>query len=62
MARKRKSLTAAASKEIKANFSLDAFKEKKGLKSNIKFKDQESLWVILFFLEDIQIQVKQQDF
>ena len=45
MARKRKSLTAAASKEIKANFSLDAFKEKKGLKSNIKFKDQE--WIPL---------------
>ena len=45
MARKRKSLTAAASKEIKANFSLDTFKEKKGLKSNIKFKDQE--WIPL---------------
>ena len=41
MARKKKSLTAAASKEIKANFNLNAFKEKKGLKQNIKFKDQE---------------------
>ena len=45
MARKKKSLTAAASKEIKANFNLNAFKEKKGLKQNIKFKDQE--WIPL---------------
>ena len=45
MARKKKSLTEAASKEIKANFNLNAFKEKKGLKQNIKFKDQE--WIPL---------------
>ena len=45
MARKKRSLTEAASKEIKANFNLDAFKEKKGLKQNIKFKDQE--WIPL---------------
>ena len=45
MARKKRSLTEAASKEIKSNFSLNAFKEKKGLKQNIKFKDQE--WIPL---------------
>ena len=43
MARKKRSLTEAASKEIKSNFNLNAFKEKKGLKQNIKFKDQE--WI-----------------
>ena len=45
MAKKKRSLTAAASKEIKANFNLNSFKEKKGLKQNIKFKDQE--WIPL---------------
>ena len=45
MARKKRSLTEAASKEIKSNFNLNAFKEKKGLKQNIKFKDQE--WIPL---------------
>jgi len=45
MSRKKRSLTAAASKEIKANFNLNSFKEKKGLKQNIKFKDQE--WIPL---------------
>ncbi len=45
MARKKRSLTEAASKEIKSNFNLNDFKEKKGLKQNIKFKDQE--WIPL---------------
>ena len=45
MTKKKRSLTAAASKEIKANFNLNSFKEKKGLKQNIKFKDQE--WIPL---------------
>jgi hypothetical protein len=45
MARKKKTLGEAVSKEIQANFNLDAFKTKKGLKSNIKFKDQE--WIPL---------------
>ena len=45
MAKKKKSLSEAVSAEIQTNFSLDAFKEKKGLKQNIKFKDQE--WIPL---------------
>ena len=32
MARKKRSLTEAASKEIRSKFDLNAFKEKKGLK------------------------------
>ena len=43
MARKKKTLGEAVSKEIQSNFNLDAFKTKKGLKSNIKFKDQD--WI-----------------
>jgi hypothetical protein len=42
---KKKSLTEAASQELKSKFDLSAFKEKKGLKQNIKFKDQE--WIPL---------------
>ena len=45
MARTKKTLGEAVSKEIQSNFDLDAFKTKKGLKSNIKFKDQE--WIPL---------------
>mgnify|MGYP003647113756 FL=1 len=45
MARTKKTLGEAVSKEIQSNFNLDAFKTKKGLKSNIKFKDQE--WIPL---------------
>ncbi len=45
MAKKKKSLSEAVSAEIQTNFNLDAFKEKKGLKQNIKFKDQE--WIPL---------------
>ena len=45
MARKKKSLGEAVSQEIQSNFNLDAFKTKKGLKSNIKFKEQE--WIPL---------------
>ena len=45
MARKKKSLSEAVSAEIQSNFNLNAFKEKKGLKQNIKFKDQE--WIPL---------------
>ena len=41
----KKSLTAAVSAEIKANFDLGKFKSKKGLDKNIKFKDQE--WIPL---------------
>ena len=44
MARK-KSLQEAVSNEIKNKFDLNSFKEKKGLKQNIKFKDQE--WIPL---------------
>ena len=43
MAKKKKTLGEAVSKEIQSNFNLDAFKTKKGLKSNIKFKDQD--WI-----------------
>ena len=45
MPRKSKSLSAAVSAEIKANFDLSKFKNKKGLDKNIKFKDQE--WIPL---------------
>ena len=45
MARKKKSLSEAVSAEIQSNFNLNAFKAKKGLTSNIKFKDQE--WIPL---------------
>jgi len=45
MAKTKKTLGEAVSKEIQSNFNLDAFKTKKGLKSNIKFKDQE--WIPL---------------
>ena len=39
MARK-KSLTEAVSSELQSGFDLNKFKEKKLLKSNVKFKDQ----------------------
>ena len=45
MAKRRKSLSEAASSEIKANFNLEGFKNKKGLTSKAKFKDQE--WIPL---------------
>ena len=45
MARKKRSLTEAASKEIRSKFDLSAFKDKKGLKQNVKFKEQE--WIPL---------------
>ena len=45
MARKKKTLSEAVSAEIQSNFNLNAFKAKKGLTSNIKFKDQE--WIPL---------------
>ena len=45
MARKKKSLSEAVSSELKKGFDLDGFKEKKGLNSNVKFKEQE--WVPL---------------
>ena len=41
----KKSLTEAASQELKSKFNLNNFKEKKGLKQNVKFKDQE--WIPL---------------
>ncbi len=43
--RKNASLSAAVSAEIKSKFDLNAFKNKKGLDKNIKFKDQE--WIPL---------------
>ena len=45
MARKKKSLSAAVSAEIQANFDLNKFKSKKGLDKNIKFKEQQ--WIPL---------------
>tara|TARA_R110000803_G_scaffold33149_1_gene72694 strand:+ start:1558 stop:2634 length:1077 start_codon:yes stop_codon:yes gene_type:complete len=45
MAKKRKSLSEAVDKELKSSFSLNSFKTKKGLASNVKFKDQD--WVPL---------------
>ena len=38
MPRVKKSLSEAVSKEIKSKFDLSAFKDKKGLKQNVKFK------------------------
>ena len=72
---KKKTLQEAVSKEIKSKFDLNSFKQKKGLKQNVKFKDQEWIplskafqdvhqfleyqWDILFYLEDTQIREKQ---
>jgi len=42
---KKKSLTEAVSSELQSNFDLNKFKEKKLLKSNIKFKEQN--WIPL---------------
>ena len=41
MPRVKKSLSEAVSKEIKSKFDLSSFKEKKGLKQNVKFKEQD---------------------
>ena len=43
--KKSESLTAAVSAEIKSNFNLDKFKEKKLLNGNVKFKEQK--WIPL---------------
>ena len=43
MAKQKKSLSAAVSKEIQSKFDLSSFKNKKGLDKNVKFKDQEWL-------------------
>jgi hypothetical protein len=45
MAKSRKSLSEAVDKELKSGFSLDSFKNKKGLASNVKFKSQD--WIPL---------------
>lgn len=45
MPRKSKSLSEAVSSEVKANFDLNKFKEKKGLSTNVKFKEQQ--WIPL---------------
>ena len=45
MAKVKKSLSEAVSKEIKSKFDLNSFKDKKGLKQNVKFKDQT--WIPL---------------
>ena len=42
---RKKSISAAVSSEIRSNFNLDNFKNKKGLSSKAKFKDQE--WIPL---------------
>ena len=44
-AKKSKSLSEAVSSEIRANFNLDGFKNKKGLTSKAKFKEQT--WIPL---------------
>ncbi len=43
MAKKKDSLTAAVSDEMKSNFNLEKFKEKKLLTGNVKFKEQR--WI-----------------
>ncbi len=43
MPRGRKSLSAAVDKELKSSFNLKSFKNKKGLASNVKFKEQDWL-------------------
>ena len=43
MAKKKTSLTEAVSGELKANFDLDKFKEKKLLNNTVKFKEQR--WI-----------------
>lgn len=43
MAKVKKSLSEAATKEIQSKFSLNKFKAKKGLEGNVKFKPQE--WI-----------------
>jgi hypothetical protein len=43
MAKKKTSLTEAVSGELKANFNLDKFKEKKLLNNTVKFKEQK--WI-----------------
>ena len=40
---RKKSVTEAVSAELKSNFNLNNFKDKKGLKSNVKFKEQKWL-------------------
>ena len=45
MGKKSKSLSEAVSSEIKSNFNLDGFKNKKGLSSKAKFKEQQ--WIPL---------------
>ena len=45
MARKKESLTAAVSAELRNKFDLSNFKNKKGLDKNIKFKEQQ--WIPL---------------
>ena len=47
MAKKSTSLTAAVSSQLKANFDLDKFKEKKSLNSQVKFKEQRDLLIWL---------------
>ena len=44
MPRVKKSLSEAVSKEIRSKFDLSAFKDKKGLKQNVKFKEQT--WIL----------------
>ena len=43
MAKKSTSLTEAVSAQLKSNFDLDKFKEKKSLNNKVKFKDQK--WI-----------------
>ncbi len=43
MAKGRKSISEAVDAQIKGKFSLDKFKQSKGLASNVKFKEQK--WI-----------------
>tara|TARA_R110000822_G_scaffold67933_4_gene165333 strand:- start:2863 stop:3939 length:1077 start_codon:yes stop_codon:yes gene_type:complete len=45
MAKNKKSLSEAVSSELKKGFDINGFKEKKGLNTNVKFKNQE--WIPL---------------
>jgi|TARA_R100000951_G_scaffold19252_1_gene16052 hypothetical protein len=45
MAKSKKTLSEAVSKELKSGFNMESFKTKKGLTSSVKFKDQE--WIPL---------------
>ena len=55
MAKGRKSLSEAVSKELKSKFDLSTFKSKKGLDKNVKFKDQEWIPLSPAFRETVSV-------